>query len=98
MLVGYPPFFAENPSQTCKKVLDWKNTFIIPKEAHLSDAAEDLLRKLMCDQSIRLGVNGVEEIKAHPFFAGVNWKRMREVKAPNIDRDKSKISASYFYI
>jgi len=41
MLVGYPPFFAENPSATCKKVLDWKNTFMIPKEARLSKAAED---------------------------------------------------------
>lgn len=45
MLVGYPPFFAENPSATCKKVLDWKNTFVIPKEARLSMEATDLLRR-----------------------------------------------------
>lgn len=32
----------------------------------------------------RLGVNGVEEIKIHPFFAGVDWKRIRDKKAPNI--------------
>ena len=32
----------------------------------------------------RLGINGVEEIKAHPFFAGVDWKRIRDKKAPNV--------------
>jgi len=32
----------------------------------------------------RLGVNGVEEIKLHPFFAGVDWKRIRDKKAPYV--------------
>lgn len=35
-------------------------------------------------QDERLGINGVEEIKAHPFFAGIDWKRLREKKAPGI--------------
>jgi hypothetical protein len=26
----------------------------------------------------RLGLNGVGEIKAHPFFYGVNWEKIRE--------------------
>ena len=72
MLVGYPPFFAENPSATCKKVMDWKNTFFIPKEADLSPEATDLLRRLIRDPSERLGIHGVQEIKAHPFFAGIS--------------------------
>lgn len=32
----------------------------------------------------RLGLNGVDEIKAHPFFKGVNWEKIREKTAPNI--------------
>jgi hypothetical protein len=36
-----------------------------------------ILRKLIADQKERLGMNGVEEIKAHPFFAGINWNRLR---------------------
>ena len=53
------PFFAENPSATCKKVMDWKNTFFIPKEADLSPEATDLLRRLIRDPSERLGIHGV---------------------------------------
>lgn len=94
MLVGYPPFFAENPSATCKKVMDWKNTFFIPKEADLSPEATDLLRRLIRDPSERLGIHGVQEIKAHPFFAGISWKNIRETRAiniPNVSTLQAKI-------
>ena len=96
MLVGYPPFFAENPSATCKKVQDWKNTFVIPKEARLSMESTDLLRRLICHPSERLGCNGVDEIKAHPFFKGVDWKRIRDINAPNIPKLKHAEDTSIF--
>jgi serine/threonine kinase 38 len=96
MLVGYPPFFSEDPSMTCQKILHWRKTFVIPPEANLSPAAIDLLKRLICDPNERLGVNGVEEIKAHPFFAGVDWKRIREKKAPNVPELKSEIDTSNF--
>lgn len=82
MLVGYPPFFSDEPSLTCQKILHWKKTFSIPHEAKLSLAAQDLIRKMLSDPKERLGVNGVEEIKAHPFFHGVDWKKIREKQAP----------------
>ncbi len=84
MLVGYPPFFSEEPSVTCSKILHWKKTFGIPPEANLSPAAADIIRKLITDANERLGVNGVEEIKAHPFFSGIDWKNIREKKAPYV--------------
>ncbi len=82
MLVGYPPFFSEDPSSTCQKILQWKKTFGIPPEAKLSPSAIDLIRRLIADPNERLGINGVEEIKAHPFFFGIDWKKIREKKAP----------------
>jgi len=96
MLVGYPPFFSEDPSLTCQKILHWKKTFSIPPEAQLSPAAIDLLKKLIADPNERLGVNGVEEIKMHPFFAGVDWRRIRDKKSPNVPELKSEIDTSNF--
>merc|ERR1719264_87990 len=83
MLVGYPPFFSDEPSITCQKILQWRKTLSIPREAKLSASATDILRKLICDSSDRLGRNGVDEIKNHPFFLGVNWENIRNTNSPN---------------
>lgn len=96
MLVGYPPFFADDPSSTCKKVLDWRNNFIIPKEANLSWEATDLLRKLIANVNERLGINGVAEIKAHPYFKGIDWKNIHKQRAPNIPKLKNEEDTSIF--
>lgn len=82
MLVGHPPFFADEPSVTCQKILHWKKTFYIPKEARLSPNAIDILTKMINDSEIRLGRNGADEIKAHPFFNGFDWTNVRNRKAP----------------
>ena len=55
---------------------------MIPHEAKISYAACDFIKKLIADPHERLGVNGIEEIKAHPFFMGVDWKRIRDKIAP----------------
>ena len=89
MLVGYPPFFSDDPSITCQKILHWKKTLVIPPEANLSPAATDILKRLMCDADHRLGANGVDEIKNHPFFEGFDWDHAREIKAPYIPDLKS---------
>jgi serine/threonine kinase 38 len=84
MLVGYPPFFSDEPSITCQKILHWRKTFVIPPEANLSPAATDILKKLIADPEIRLGRNGADEIKAHPFFEGLDWNGLRAQKAPYV--------------
>jgi serine/threonine kinase 38 len=64
--------------------LHWKKTLNIPPEANLSPPANDILKRLLCDADNRLGANGVTEIKAHPFFKGVDWEHIRNDQAPYI--------------
>lgn len=40
----------------------------------ISEEARDLLERLIWDRKMRLGLNGAWEIKAHPFFKGINWR------------------------
>lgn len=82
MLVGYPPFFSDEPSITCQKILQWRKTLTIPEEAKLSPEATDILKRLLCDTENRLGTGGIHEIKNHPFFRGLDWEKLREMQSP----------------
>jgi protein-serine/threonine kinase len=44
----------------------------------------------------RLGRNGAQEIKSHPFFEGVDWSTIRYIDAPFIPALKSITDTSYF--
>lgn len=92
-LVGYPPFYADEPMHTCRKIVNWKRTFVIPSDANVSPAAEDLLRKLMCGHENRLTF---EEIQHHPFFNGIDWENLRDVEPPIIPSVKSEEDCQNF--
>ncbi len=48
-LCGYPPFYADQPMQTCRKIVSWRTCFVFPKEslAKLSKNAVGFVRALM---------------------------------------------------
>ena len=97
MMIGYPPFFSESSTETCKKILDWKNSLNIRPEANISKEAEDILRKLITDPENRLGVNGADEIKSHPFFKGIDWNHIKETLIPPFIPDlKNNYDTKYF--
>lgn len=64
--------------------MHWKKTFSIPAEAKLSPASTDILKRFICDSDTRLGRNGCDEIKAHPFFDGLDWDKLRDLTPPYI--------------
>lgn len=99
MLYGYPPFYAEEPRQTCQNVLHWRETLnLIPAEGQppVSELARDLIRALMCSQEDRLGKNGVDEIKAHPFFEGIDWANLQNTPPPFVPELASETDTAYF--
>ena len=96
MVVGFPPFFSENPSDTCKKIVKWKEYFSIPSDANLSPEAENFILRMVSPSETRLGIHGVEEIKKHPFFKGLDWNNIRKMKAPFIPELKNDYDTHYF--
>ncbi|XP_012574922.1 uncharacterized protein [Cicer arietinum] len=81
MLVGYPPFYSDDPVTTCRKIVHWKNHLKFPDEARLTPEAKDLICRLLCGVPHRLGTRGAIEIKAHPWFRDVVWDNLYETEA-----------------
>ncbi|KAK8550325.1 hypothetical protein V6N12_039039 [Hibiscus sabdariffa] len=81
MLVGYPPFYSDDPVTTCRKIVHWKNHLKFPEEARLTPEAKDLICKLLCDVDHRLGTSGADQIKAHPWFKDTQWDKLYEMDA-----------------
>ena len=96
MLVGYVPFCSKETNEACYKVMNWKKYLKIPDTARMSREAEDLIFKLINSPKHRLGVNGAQEIKSHPFFYGFNWDNILNIKPPFIPFLRSEYDTSYF--
>jgi serine/threonine-protein kinase LATS1/2 len=78
-------------------VIDWKSTLHIPESALCSDMAKDLIFKLCTDEEKRLGNNGANEIKAHPFFNGIDFSgNLRKTKALYVPEIKYPTDTSNF--
>uniref|UniRef100_A0A6G1SNS5 Rho-associated protein kinase let-502 n=1 Tax=Aceria tosichella TaxID=561515 RepID=A0A6G1SNS5_9ACAR len=73
MIVGDTPFYADSLIGTYGKIMDHKNSLQFDPEATISKDAKDLIRSFLTDQTERLGKNGVDEIKEHPFFKNESW-------------------------
>ena len=97
MMVGYPPFVAEDAAKTCHKIIQWEANFDIPENVNLSPESEDLIRRLIENPDKRLGAKGVHEIKNHPFFKGVDWETFATTAKPPHKPDlKSETDVSNF--
>ncbi|KAI5700595.1 hypothetical protein M8J76_014283 [Diaphorina citri] len=82
MLIGYPPFCSENPQETYRKVMSWRDTLVFPPEVPISEEARETIVRFCSECDRRLGsARGVEELKslgACQFFRGVDWDHIRE--------------------
>ncbi|KAG0477547.1 hypothetical protein HPP92_012266 [Vanilla planifolia] len=96
MLVGYPPFYSDEPMATCRKIVNWRTHLKFPEEAKLSLEAKDLISKLLCNVDQRLGSNGAEEIMAHPWFEDVEWDKLYEMEAAFIPDVMDKLDTQNF--
>ena len=79
MLTGLPPFYDDNTNEMYRKILSEPLHF--PGPEIVPSAAKDLLTRLLDRRpDKRLGANGASEIKAHPFFNQVDWRKLVQRK------------------
>ena len=90
MLTGLPPFYNENTNEMYRKILSEPLHF--PGPEIVPPAAKDLLTRLLDrDPEQRMGARGAAEIKAHPFFHSIDWRKLLQRKyeptfKPNVVR------------
>ncbi|KNA11051.1 hypothetical protein SOVF_138790 isoform A [Spinacia oleracea] len=96
MLVGYPPFYSDDPMTTCRKIVNWRTHLKFPEEAKISPEAKDLISKLLCNVNQRLGSNGADEIKVHPWFDGIDWKRIYQMEAAFLPEVNDELDTQNF--
>ena len=98
MLIGHTPFYSKTINEVCYMIINHQKFLTFPKRSKISDCAKDLLIKLLSDSNSRIGKNGVNEIKDHPFFKGINWNKIKDMKPSFIPQIKSDCDVQYFDI
>ncbi|KDQ16691.1 hypothetical protein BOTBODRAFT_30613 [Botryobasidium botryosum FD-172 SS1] len=82
MLTGLPPFYDEDVETMYKRILNDPLRF--PDDMSY-DARSIIAGLLSRDPATRLGANGAEEIKRHPFFAkAIDWNKLwaKQIQPP----------------
>ena len=96
MMIGYPAFFSQTQNETKNKIMNWKKTFSFPSEVTISKDAMSLIRGFITIPSKRLGYNGIDEIKRHPFFHGFNWDKIQDMTPPFVPVLSTPYDNRYF--
>ncbi|KRW99442.1 Protein kinase-like domain [Pseudocohnilembus persalinus] len=104
MITGIPPFdyrLIYRQDQKFEKIYDRILQSDLPMPRLLSTFGKDLLNKLMQKvPSKRLGYNGIQEIKDHPWFSAVDWDLLgkKKYKAPFIPKLQDEFDVNNFEI
>ena len=97
-LAGYPPFAGATVDETWQNLKRWTKVLKKPvyedPAYYLSKRTWDLITRLVAARSSRF--RGAKEIRAHAYFAEVDWSRLREQRAPFVPELDSETDAGYF--
>uniref|UniRef100_A0A8C4XZY8 non-specific serine/threonine protein kinase n=1 Tax=Gopherus evgoodei TaxID=1825980 RepID=A0A8C4XZY8_9SAUR len=97
LLFGETPFYAESLVETYGKIMNHENHLQFPTDiTDVSEPAKDLIQGLLCRQELRLGQNGIEDFKRHPFFEGIDWDNIRASTPPYVPEVNSPADTSNF--
>ncbi|KAI8371005.1 kinase-like domain-containing protein [Blakeslea trispora] len=89
MLSGKSPFKAATDYLIFQKI---KNLdYVVPDD--FSEPSKDIVQRLLTSEpETRLGSTGIDAIKDHPFFDGVDWDHLFQATPPNL-KEKLEMEA-----
>lgn len=95
MLTGLPPFYDENVQEMYRKILE--DTLRFPDDID-RDARHLLTALLTRDPAKRMGFSGPAEIKTHPFFRDIDWRKLmaKKIQPPFKPSVESAVDTSNF--
>jgi serum/glucocorticoid-regulated kinase 2 len=99
MIVGIPPFFHKNKNKMYHFIKESKVNFPDPErhKIFVSDNAKDLILRLLDkNKKTRLGVNGIDEIMKHPWFADLDLDALIAKKLEPPYKPDSNDDLAYF--
>lgn len=77
MVYGIPPYYSTKTDEIYRKILT--ESVIFPND--ITGPAKDLISKLLKkEREARLGHRGIEEIMNHPYFNGINWHDVENLR------------------
>jgi len=96
-LYGYPPFNADSHDEVFENILNRRINWPDDEDCPVSPEAKDLMNRLMCtDQCQRLGANGADEVKEHPWFADVKWESVLQEQPSFVPNPAHVEDTDYF--
>jgi serine/threonine protein kinase len=94
LFTGKLPFCANSTSEIFENILSVNIDWSLFDSLRLNDNyAQDLINKLLVtNPDYRWGSRNVDEIKEHPFFLGLDWKNIRNIRDSTVMKHvKNKI-------
>ncbi|KAI8578014.1 hypothetical protein K450DRAFT_249499 [Umbelopsis ramanniana AG] len=97
MITGIPPFWAENHADMYNRVLDDNLEFPPNFDTVTADFITGLLHRVPQDR-LGAGPYGPQEIRSHPYFAGMDWSDVyrKRIKPEYIPMFKSETDLQNF--
>lgn len=95
LIIGTRPFCADTIDEVIDNItnfnIEWPE--VGDEEGMITSEAKDFISKLLNkDFTQRLGVYGAEELKNHPFMAGIDWEKVKSSATVFLPRKMTRIS------
>lgn len=97
-LSGIPPFYDEETDQVFQNIIQGDLEWPCDGDEMSAEAMDLITQLLRDDPKERLGAGGAQEVKAHPFFAGVEWDTLLENGVPPfVPGDIKEDNPTYYF-